>query len=109
MKHVIPSSPAPTASPASLTYLNVTPRSFHVEWERVPCNHTNGEITGYSVLLSVNESIQHMDTVDGDVLQTNFTGLAPETSYLVQVAGVNSRGAGVYSNLSVETPKSQSL
>ena len=75
----------------------------------VPCNDTNGEIIGYSVLLSVNGSIQRMDTVDADVLQTNFTGLAPETIYLVQVAGVNSRGAGLYSYLSVETPKSQSV
>ena len=108
---LLPPPSAPTAPPASLTSFNITSRSFHIQWERVPCKDTNGEITGYSVLLllSVNGSIQSMDTVDADVLQTNFTGLVPDTNYSVQVAGVNSKGPGVYHNLTVITPQSQSV
>ena len=98
--------PAPTAPPASLTSFKVTPKSFSIQWERVSCIHTNGEITGYSVLVQGNGSIQSVNITGSDVLTTDISGLVSDTSYLVQVAGVNDQGIGVYLNLTVTTPQS---
>ena len=47
-----------------------------------------------------------MDITGPDVLTTDISGLVSDTSYLVQVAGVNDQGAGVYLNLTVTTPQS---
>ena len=100
------SPPAPIAPPASLTSFKVTPKSFSIQWERVPCIHTNGEITGYSVLVQGNGGIQSVDITGSDVLTTDISGLVSDTSYLVQVAGVNDQGIGVYLNFTVTTPQS---
>ena len=104
---LLPPPPVPTAPPASLTSFNITPKSFSIQWDKVPCIHTNGEITGYSVVVHGNGKKQNIYIVGVDVFQTNFAGLAPDTKYLVQVAGVNSKGAGVYNSLAVITPQSQ--
>ena len=37
---------------------------------------------------------------------TTLTELEPDTTYLVQVAGVNAQGVGDYRNLTVTTPQS---
>ena len=95
--------PAPTAPPASLSAHRVTPNSFTVQWGRVPCIHRNGDITGYSVLVRGNGS---MDVNGPDVLTTDISGLVSDTMYLVQVAGVNGQGTGVYRDLTVSTPQS---
>ena len=101
-------STVPSAPPAGLTAFNVAPTSFSVQWENVPCIQRNGDITGYSVRYGVlgNGGMETLTMVVPDVLMTNLTGLAPDTSYLVQVAGVNGQGVGVYGEITVTTPLS---
>ncbi|CAI8019042.1 Protein sidekick-1, partial [Geodia barretti] len=94
----------PTAPPASLSSSSVTPSSFSIQWERVPCIHRNGYITGYS---GTGEWEHAMIDVNGpDVLTTDISGLVSDTMYLVQVAGVNGQGTGVYRDLTATTPQS---
>ena len=81
------------------------PNSFSLQWEMVPCIHRNGDITGYSVQYRVgSESTQ---TVSISTMNTTITGLTSDTSYEVEVAGVNSIGIGEYDFLTVDTPQSQ--
>ena len=104
----VPFSPVPFAPPAGLTAFNVAPTSFSVQWENVPCIQRNGDITGYSVRYGVlgNGGMETPTMVGSDVLMTKLTGLVPDTSYLVQVAGVNGQGVGVYGEITVTTPLS---
>ena len=108
MCQAFPLSPVPSAPPAGLTAFNVAPTSFSVQWENVPCIQRNGDITGYSVRYGVlgNGGMETLTMVVPDVLMTNLTGLVPETSYLVQVAGINGEGVGVYGETTVTIPQS---
>ena len=72
----------------------------------MPCIQRNGDIIGYSVLVQGNGSMQSIDMNDPDVLTTDISGLVSDTMYLVQVAGVNGQGTGVYRDLTVTTPQS---
>ena len=102
---VFPLSPVPSGG---LTAFNDAPTSFSVQWENVPCIQRNGDITGYSVRYGVlgNEGMETPTMVGSDILMTNLTGLVPDTSYLVQVAGVNGQGVGEYGEITVTTPLS---
>ena len=102
---LFPLSPVSSAPPAGLTAFNVVPTSFIVQWETVPCIQRNGDITGYSVRYGVLGN-GGMETLTMVVLMTNLTGLVPDTSYLVQVAGVNRQGVGEYGEITVTTPES---
>ena len=108
VRHFLSLSPVPSAPPAGLTAFNVAPTSFSVQWENVPCIQRNGDITGYSVRYGVlgNGGMETLTMVVPDVLMTNLTGLVPDTSYLVQVAGVSGEGVGVYGEITVTTPQS---
>ena len=105
---VFPLSPVPSALPGGLTAFNVVPTSFSVQWETVPCIQRNGDITGYSVRYGVlgNWGMETPTMVGPDVLMINLTGLVPDTSHLVQVAGANRQGVGVYGEITVTTPQS---
>ena len=75
----------------------------------VPCLHRNGEIIGYSVRYGVegNESSQITIGIRGaDNLNTTFSGLLPDTRYVVEVAGENRVSVGIYGLLIVSTPQS---
>ena len=50
--------------------------------------------------------MRSMDISGSDVLNTSITELASDTRYVVQVAGVNGQGVGVYRDLTVDTPQS---
>ena len=91
---------APSAPPTSVSTSDVTFSSIAVQWGRVDCIHRNGDITGYSVRYGIQGSeIKQTLTVSGDAM-TNVTisGLDSSTIYEIEVAAVNSAGAGVYSN-----------
>ena len=103
---LFPLSPVPSAPPAGLTAFNVVPTSFIVQWENVPCIQRNGDITGYSVRYGVLGNGGMETLVGSNILMTNLTGLVPDTSYLVQVAGVNRQGVGEYGEITVTTPQS---
>ena len=94
---------APTDAPGSLTNTSVEKRSITVVWETVPCPDQRGPITGYRLRYSNGTSIVNK-TGEGS-RQHVLTGLTPFTSYSVQVAAVNFRGTGPYSDpaLTVET------
>ena len=106
--HTHTHTPAPSTPPASLTSSNVVPRSLTIQWGMVPCIHQNEDITGYSVLYGVQDNeIKQAVMISGSNNQTTtVNGLEPDTTYLVQVAGVNAQGVGDYHNLTVSTPQS---
>ena len=101
-------SPVPSVPPGGITAVNVVPTSFSVQWENVPCIQRNGEITGYSVRYGVpgNGGMETLTIVGPDALMANLTDLISDTNYLVQVAGVNGQGIGVYGEITVTTPES---
>ena len=70
------------------------------------CSHHNGNVTGYSVWYGVQEkgSTQTVYVSGGATTNATISGLTPSTSYVIEVAAVNSAGTGVYSEpLTVET------
>ena len=97
------SSPAPTGAPGGLTSTSVESRSLSVVWGTVPCPHQRGPITGYRLHYSNGTSI--VNTTGEENRQHVLTGLTPFTSYSVQVAAVNDKGTGPYSDpaLTIET------
>ena len=100
---------APSAPPDSIRALNVIPSSFDIEWGMVPCIHHNGDITGYSVRYGMKGSANTQITnISGaGVMSTSISDLMPDTSYVVEVAGVNSIGIGMYNtSFTVSTPQS---
>ena len=101
-------STAPSAPPESVRAFNVIPNSFSLQWGMVPCIHRNGDITGYSVRYGVegSGSTQTMSISSSGVMNTTISGLMPDTSYAVEVAGVNSIAIGEYDFLIVNTPQS---
>ena len=71
----------------------------------MPCLHRNGEITGYTVVATVNEEMIKSVNVDGDDgRETTISGLTPNTQYSVSVAAVNSADTGPASEAIVDTP-----
>ena len=88
---------APTGAPHSMMY-NVTSTSVNLNWMQIDCIERNGVITNYTVVFQE----QGGAVIPGEVnvMDRTFTAsrLAPHTNYIFRVAGVNSNGAGPYSN-----------
>ena len=98
--------PAPSSPPTSVSTSDVTSSSITVQWGAVDCIHRNGDITGYSVRYGVqgSGSNQTESVSGGATAEATISGLTPSTSYVVDIAAVNSAGTGVYSEpLTVET------
>ena len=98
--------PVPSAAPTSVSVSEVTSSSITVQWEAVDCIHQNGDITGYSVRYGEIGSAEREKTVSmtSSVTMYTITGLSTFTNYSIEVAAVNSAGAGVYSDdIIVET------
>ena len=98
-------STAPSAPPTPIKASNVIPNSFTVDWGPVDCIHHNGDITGYSVRYGVQGS-GSTQTVSVNIMTTAIMDLMPDTSYAVEVAGVNANGVGEYGSIVVTTPQS---
>lgn len=99
--HTVPSEP-----PTSVVADTINSTSITITWV-VDCIHGNGNITGYYLRYG-----EHGEKVFVTVIripdQTRYTihGLSPATSYDIEVAVVNTEGAGNYSSpLTVETKK----
>ena len=83
---------------------SVDSSSININWGKVPCQHRNGEITGYAVVyrkvLSSGNG-ERRQTQEGMVMVNGQTAtinnLDPLTEYSVMVAAVNSAGTGVFS------------
>ena len=60
--------------------------SITVEWEEVPCEHRNAEITHYLGRIANNDlTVRAGGIVSADTLTRNFTGLIPRDNYTIQV------------------------
>ena len=70
----------------------------------MPCLHRNGEITSYTVVVTISEEVVKSVEVDvDDGREATISGLNPITNYSVAVAAVNSAGTGPYHSITVET------
>ena len=64
----------------------------------------NGEITGYTVEVTLNGMVVATENVNGgNAREGTVSGLTPSTEYIVQVAAVNSAGIGSFSVISITT------
>ena len=95
---------AATAAPeVSLTF--ATFNYITLQWEMVPCEHRNGDITGYIVeyreMGSVNAGSETVMSITGaSVTEATISNLMPSTNS-IQVAAVNNAGTGVFSNVTI--------
>ena len=94
-------SVAPSAAP-SVTKTFATSYSITINWELVPCEHRNGDITGYSVRygeMGTNMTDTTVLNVTGaSVTEATISNPTLSTTYSIQVAAVNSAGTGEFGN-----------
>ena len=80
---------------------SVDSSSVNINWGEVPCQHRNGEITGYVVVYRKVLGGERRQTQEGMVMENGQTAtidnLDPLTEYNIMVAAVNSVGTGVFS------------
>ena len=91
--------PAPSAPPEVSVTL-VTSYLIVLRLE-VPCEHQNGDITGYFVQYRAcgNETVMSITKVE--VTEITIFNLTNSTCYSFQVAAINSAGSGVLSNTTI--------
>ena len=98
------SSTAPTRAPDGISEGPVTANSITVQWGEVPCIDRNGEITGYTVDVTLSGMVVATENVnDGSAREGTVSGLTPSTAYTVTVAAVNSVGIGPFSGITITT------
>ena len=98
----------PSAPPTSIGRSNIVPTSFTLYWGQVECIHSSGNIRGYEIRYGVfgNSSTRNVSISDPNTRDLTISGLSPDTSYSVEVAGVNIIGTGQFSApLIVDTPQ----
>lgn len=92
----------PSVAPSNVVVTRKTATEITVQWEKVPCIHRNGDISGYNVLyrqLGGQEVRRHVEAVPGRETYTyTISQLLPAMSHEISVAGVNEAGTGVYSS-----------
>ena len=100
--YTVPTGPPTSVSSGAITATNIT-----VRWEQVACLDRNGEITGYTIVVTrnrVNETVPARENetvyveVGGNVRKTVVSELSPSTDYSVRVAAVNGAGVGPHSD-----------
>ena len=97
--------PAPSTA-SKLTLIFATSYSITLQWETVPCEHRNGDITGYLVKywergIVNNKSETVMNITGASVTEATISNLIISTNYSIQVAAVNNAGTGVFSNATI--------
>ena len=93
---------APTGAPEITSY-STTPTSINVSWTAVQCIERNGMITHYQITLSLLNEENNSTYTDLTERTYTATNLTPGTSYLFEVAAVNSDGMGPSSNRNIST------
>ena len=93
---------APSAAPR-VSWTFATSYSITLQWETVPCEHRNGDITGYSVryeeMGSLDNASETLINITGaSVTEATISNLNFSTNYSIQVAAVNNAGTGMFSN-----------
>ena len=83
-----------------------TSYSITLQWETVPCEHRNGDITGYSVKYGEMGSLDNeyktvMNITGAGVTEATIPNLMLSTNYSIQIAAVNNAGTGVFNNATI--------
>ncbi|XP_049339571.1 phosphatidylinositol phosphatase PTPRQ isoform X4 [Astyanax mexicanus] len=77
--------------------------SVYMEWE--PPVNPNGEILLYLIRSGeFNEEVYPLTLPDTEILTHTFSGLKPDSFYVISVAAVNSEGPGEEANCTAHTP-----
>ncbi len=97
MIYVLVFSTAPTDPPRNVIATNKTSRSIILSWDTITCTERNGMITSYTVEIGQTGNTTTITNITELTFSTNE--LTPFTNYTFRVAGVNSAGTGVYSNI----------
>ena len=99
-----------SAASGTVQSVNVTSRtvsSISIQWGRVSCIDRNSVVTGYTVQYKVDGSTASITHNVSGVSNRRLTasGLEPCTSYMFEVAAVNSEGrqSAVYGGTTVQT------
>ena len=93
---------APTAAP-KMSWTFATSYSITLQWETVPCEHRNGDITGYSVkyeeMGSLDKASETLIYITGaSVTEATISNLMLSTNYSIEIAAMNHAGTGMFSN-----------
>ena len=93
---------SPTVAP-KMSWTFATSYSITLQWETVPCEHRNGDITGYSIKYGEmgslnNKSEAVMNITGASVTEATISNLMLSINYIIQIAAVNNAGTGVFSN-----------
>ena len=99
---------APTGFPQNVAVARTTSTVIELEWDPVPVDQRNGEITNYEVELNQfvisQEPQSEIRATPGPQLSINLTGLQEFVEYTVRVRANNSAGFGPFStNLTTST------
>ena len=78
--------------------------SVRLKWNFIPQAYVHGILTGYKLQYSLNESprVWINVTTGSSTRQKTVTGLSKYTVYAFRVAGMTSKGTGVFSTESTE-------
>ena len=89
-----------------MSWTFATSYSITLQWETVPCEHRNGDISGYSIkygeMGSLNNKSEALMNITGaGVIEATVPNLMLSTKYSIQIAAVNNAGTGVFSNATI--------
>ena len=96
---VCPFSTAVPAAAPVVSITAVTATSFTVSWQPLPPCEQNGDITNYTILITMEGMSFDERTVIANVTSALFTSLSPFTTYGVQLAASTMIGRGNFSSL----------
>ena len=81
---------APSAAPEEIKLKGASSTSITAMWGPVPCDHRNGNITGYVVRYRIHASgVFRNETTGGSTMEFTITGLEPSNEYEIKVAAFN--------------------
>ena len=98
---------APSAA-LKVSWTFATSYSITLQWETIPCEHRNGDITGYSIkyraMRSLNDQSETLiSIIRVSVTQATISNLTLSTNYTIQIAAVNNAGTGVWNATIIKT------
>ncbi len=91
--------PLAPAAPMNVTVITIDHDRLSVSWDAPAMADNTPAITGYVVRYKTIDATKFGDDMDANTMASHvLTGLDGDTTYLVQVAAVNSVGTGAYGN-----------
>ena len=85
----------PSQAPGGCNVSSINATAISLRWTHIPINSSNGDITGYQIVLTksnVNESHSLMAAIF--VTTYAISGLDSNTTYRIQIKAVNNAGSG---------------